>query len=473
MAVTSWYLNHCFVLYTAVSFGLAFIAVQVVFQCVSRRECTRVFTSQVHLEQIWTWLPIGYLLVTVGQSLLCLYGGEAQQTTTLSLTVVAQQWYWGVGGVTSCGMDVGTLSDCRLVIGSELTLGGNRLGTASQPTFIPVSTTATTRLTSLDVIHGWSLPALGMRVDCVPGRVSCINVGCNSPGTYVGYCSELCGVGHGFMPINVVVYDSVSAPVTAAPQPLQGGVLDGVISLQRNTLHGTQVVVVGVEGCVNAEGSMNQGDARGNGLPWTDSECGLSLHVSEEASLRATNPSNNMGLMTTVLQLTVLTLALEGMRLILTGAQQLYLCMKRGLRHSYARGASAGDHLGLRRNGALANPSNSACMRAGQLGNQGTSGLSKQWVICERSTRYIRSSRGWLECTSIYKGIQSHVLRIGTLSRDNHATADQTHSNTPSRIGIATDRRWLRQYAILQTHAVADRHRCFRQYRCGSEPRPT
>jgi len=288
VAVTSWYLNHCFVLYMAVSFGLAYIALRVVTQWVSREGSCRVFTSQVHLEQIWTWLPIGYLLVTVGQSLLCLYGGEAMQTTSgLSLTVVAQQWYWGVGGITTCGMDVGTLSDSRLVIGSELTLGGQRLGTASQPTFIPVSSTATIRLTSLDVIHGWSLPALGMRLDCVPGRVSCINTASNSPGTYVGFCSELCGVGHGFMPINVVVYDSVSAPVTAAPQPVSCEGLANVV--------------------VNAGGSTSQ-SKEGVTANLTRmniaGESGLIQQVSEVASPRANKLSNNLANYATVLHST-------------------------------------------------------------------------------------------------------------------------------------------------------------------------
>ena len=61
-------------------------------------------------------------------------------------------------------------------------------------------------INSLDVIHSFSLPTLGIKIDAIPGRVNSINVNALNKGLYVGYCSELCGSGHAFMPINLIVY---------------------------------------------------------------------------------------------------------------------------------------------------------------------------------------------------------------------------------------------------------------------------
>src|SRR6185312_8879655 len=58
-------------------------------------------------------------------------------------------------------------------------------------------------ITSEDVIHSWSLPQLGIKVDAIPGRVQMFLINSNYIGTFYGQCSELCGVNHAFTPINV------------------------------------------------------------------------------------------------------------------------------------------------------------------------------------------------------------------------------------------------------------------------------
>ena len=68
---------------------------------------------------------------------------------------------------------------------------------------LPVDTTIRILLTSEDVIHAWAVPAFGVKFDAVAGRISETWVRIERQGTYYGQCSELCGVGHGFMPIVV------------------------------------------------------------------------------------------------------------------------------------------------------------------------------------------------------------------------------------------------------------------------------
>ena len=54
---------------------------------------------------------------------------------------------------------------------------------------------------SLDVIHSFAIPSLGIKVDAVPGRINQVRILINRPGLYYGQCSEICGVNHRFIPI--------------------------------------------------------------------------------------------------------------------------------------------------------------------------------------------------------------------------------------------------------------------------------
>lgn len=63
-------------------------------------------------------------------------------------------------------------------------------------------------LTSTDVIHSLSIPALAIKSDCIPGRLSQLHTMPTCQGTYPGYCAELCGIGHSTMPVSVTVYNS-------------------------------------------------------------------------------------------------------------------------------------------------------------------------------------------------------------------------------------------------------------------------
>ena len=70
---------------------------------------------------------------------------------------------------------------------------------------MPVGTTIRVISTSVDVIHSWAVPSLGIKKDTVPGRLNEFWIHVNKEGVYYGQCSELCGPGHGYMPIMVRV----------------------------------------------------------------------------------------------------------------------------------------------------------------------------------------------------------------------------------------------------------------------------
>ena len=82
---------------------------------------------------------------------------------------------------------------------------------------MPVDTKVRVLVTGADVIHSWAMPAFGVKRDAVPGRLNETWFKATKIGTFYGQCSQLCGVGHGFMPIvvNVVSKDDFAAWVKA------------------------------------------------------------------------------------------------------------------------------------------------------------------------------------------------------------------------------------------------------------------
>ena len=70
---------------------------------------------------------------------------------------------------------------------------------------VPVNKVVKLQITSADVLHAWTIPAFGVKMDAVPGRLNETWFKANKEGIYYGQCSELCGPKHAFMPINVKV----------------------------------------------------------------------------------------------------------------------------------------------------------------------------------------------------------------------------------------------------------------------------
>jgi len=87
----------------------------------------------------------------------------------------------------------------------DLVKGHKRLLDTDKSLVLPYNSLIRLVITSVDVLHSWSLPEFGIKVDAVPGRLNQVITSPNNLGIYYGQCSELCGVSHGFMPIKVNV----------------------------------------------------------------------------------------------------------------------------------------------------------------------------------------------------------------------------------------------------------------------------
>ena len=80
-----------------------------------------------------------------------------------------------------------------------------RLLQVDEPVILPLDTTTRFIVTATDVIHDFAVPALGLKIDAMPGRLNQGSVIAQRTGSFFGQCSELCGVMHGFMPIQIEV----------------------------------------------------------------------------------------------------------------------------------------------------------------------------------------------------------------------------------------------------------------------------
>lgn len=89
----------------------------------------------------------------------------------------------------------------------DLEEGNFRLLEVDHRVVLPMGVEVRFLVTSADVIHAWTIPALGVKVDAVPGRLNQLGFTVNRPGVFYGQCSEICGSNHSFMPISIEVVD--------------------------------------------------------------------------------------------------------------------------------------------------------------------------------------------------------------------------------------------------------------------------
>lgn len=152
------------------------------------------------LEVVWTAVPIAILVVIAIPSIKTLYFQAKATNPDMTIKVTGKQWYW-----TYTYPDHGNFTfDSLPIAEADLQAGQPRLLAVDNPVVVPVGAVVQVLTTSDDVIHNWAVPTLGLKKDATPGRINETWFSANKPGVYYGQCSELCGVNHYFMPIQVV-----------------------------------------------------------------------------------------------------------------------------------------------------------------------------------------------------------------------------------------------------------------------------
>ncbi len=178
-------------------------------------------THNTPLEIAWTVIPILILVAISIPSLRTHYYMDKAPNPDMVLKIVGYQWYWNYEYPDSEGISF----DSYMIKDEDLKEGDVRLLSVDNPIVVPVDTTVAVHMTGGDVIHAWAVPAFGVKQDALPGRLNETWFKATKQGVYFGQCSELCGVGHGFMPIEVHVVSKVAyaAWVEGSKAALDGG----------------------------------------------------------------------------------------------------------------------------------------------------------------------------------------------------------------------------------------------------------
>ena len=159
-------------------------------------------THHVGLEVAWTIVPIIILLVMVVPSMRLLYFQDALPETEMTIKVTGNTWNWeyaypdypNVESFISNPLEKEDAGDLYL-LKTDASL------------VVPVDTKIKVLITSSNNLHSFAVPAFGIKMDAVPGRINetWFEVNPGKEGTYFGQCSELCGVNHYKMPIEIEV----------------------------------------------------------------------------------------------------------------------------------------------------------------------------------------------------------------------------------------------------------------------------
>nr|YP_009510323.2 cytochrome c oxidase subunit II [Neocyema erythrosoma] len=149
------------------------------------------------IEIVWTILPAAILILIALPSLRILYLMDEINDPHLTIKTIGHQWYWSYEYSEYENLEF----DSYLIPTQDLTPGQFRLLETDHRVVIPVKSPIRLMITAEDVLHSWTVPALGVKMDAVPGRLNQTALSAFRPGIYYGQCSEICGANHSFMPI--------------------------------------------------------------------------------------------------------------------------------------------------------------------------------------------------------------------------------------------------------------------------------
>lgn len=182
-------------------------------------------THNTMLEVLWTVVPILILVVIAIPSFRLLYFQRDIPPADITIKAIGNQWYWSYEYPDHEDFSF----DSLMLEEDELQPGQPRLLSVDNEVVVPVNKVVRLLVTASDVIHSWAMPAFGVKIDTIPGRINEAWFKAERTGVYYGQCSELCGSRHAFMPIAVRVVseeefdawvEEAKEEFAAAPRPV-------------------------------------------------------------------------------------------------------------------------------------------------------------------------------------------------------------------------------------------------------------
>jgi len=159
-------------------------------------------THNTTLEVLWTVVPVAILVTIAIPSFRLLYYEDVIPQTDMTVKAIGKQWFWSYEYPDNGNFTFDSLGLSDRVAATQME---PRLLATNNHVFVPVNKTIKLITTGADVIHAWAIPAFGVKIDAVPGRINATWFRATKEGKFYGECSELCGARHAFMPIEVEV----------------------------------------------------------------------------------------------------------------------------------------------------------------------------------------------------------------------------------------------------------------------------
>lgn len=162
-------------------------------------------THNTTLEVLWTVIPVLILVAIAIPSFRLLYFEDVIPKTDMTVKAIGKQWFWSYEYPDNGNFTFDALITPDRRSAPVVPDGPPRLLGTNNHVMVPVGKTIRLITTGADVIHSWAIPAFGVKIDAVPGRINQTWFKPTREGIYYGECSELCGARHAFMPITVEV----------------------------------------------------------------------------------------------------------------------------------------------------------------------------------------------------------------------------------------------------------------------------
>ena len=213
----TWFTDFTLVIITVITLFVLALLVWCIMRFNSKANPTPSRTSHNTLiEVVWTLVPILVLVMIAIPSFRLLYKQVEIPAYDMTIKVTGYQWYWGYEYTDEALSDI-SFESIMLREDAERTERAAafnrpieeypRLLAVDNEVIVPVGKTVRLQITAADVMHSFAMPAFGVKMDAIPGRLNETWFNAKQTGIFYGQCSELCGKDHAFMPIAIRVVE--------------------------------------------------------------------------------------------------------------------------------------------------------------------------------------------------------------------------------------------------------------------------
>nr|AFU53646.1 cytochrome oxidase subunit II [Papilio laglaizei] len=187
--------DHTIIILIMITVLVGYLMINLLFN----KFINRFLLEEQMIELIWTIIPSITLIFIALPSLRLLYLLDELNNPLITLKSIGHQWYW-----TYEYSDFNNVEfDSYMIHYNKSNLNNFRLLDVDNRVILPMNNQIRIMITATDVIHSWTVPSLGVKIDANPGRLNQTNLFINRPGIFFGQCSEICGANHSFMPIMI------------------------------------------------------------------------------------------------------------------------------------------------------------------------------------------------------------------------------------------------------------------------------